>query len=188
MFHRSPLPDIALPETTLFALLESDSPALTEIDTGRSVTYAELRALALGTASALAARGVGPGSVVELRMPNSINFAAGLLGASATGATVCLIGHSLRDDEARHLATLAGATDRVRADDIRPGTFTPVGDPDDVAVIPFSSGTTGLPKAVELTHRAVTANAAQFNTALAASGIGPGGDCLLYTSPSPRDS
>ena len=49
MFHRSPLPDIALPETTLFALLESDSPALTEIDTGRSVTYAELRALALGT-------------------------------------------------------------------------------------------------------------------------------------------
>lgn len=175
MFHRSPLPDIALPETTLFALLESDSPALTEIDTGRSVTYAELRALALGTASALAARGVGPGSVVELRMPNSINFAAGLLGASATGATVCLIGHSLRDDEARHLATLAGATDRVRADDIRPGTFTPVGDPDDVAVIPFSSGTTGLPKAVELTHRAVTANAAQFNAALAASGIRPGG-------------
>lgn len=175
MFHRSPLPDIALPETTLFALFESDSPALTEIDTGRSVTYAELRALALGTASALAARGVGPGSVVELRMPNSINFAAGLLGASTTGATVCLIGHSLRDDEARHLAALAGATDRVRADDIRPGTFTPVGDPDDVAVIPFSSGTTGLPKAVELTHRAVTANAAQFNAALAASGIGPGG-------------
>lgn len=178
MFHRSPLPDIALPETTLFALLESDSPALTEIDTGRSVTYAELRALALGTASVLTARGVGPGSVVELRMPNSINFAAGLLGASATGATVCLIGHSLRDDEARHLATLAGATDRVRADDIRPGTFTPVGDPDDVAVIPFSSGTTGLPKAVELTHRAVTANAAQFNAALAASGIGPGGEVV----------
>ncbi|MBC3177745.1 AMP-binding protein [Corynebacterium lujinxingii] len=178
MFHRSPLPDIALPETTLFALLDDDSPALTEIDTGRSVTYAELRALALGTASALAARGVGPGSVVELRMPNSINFAAGLLGASATGATVCLIGHSLRDDEARHLATLAGATDRVRADDIRPGTFTPVGDPDDVAVIPFSSGTTGLPKAVELTHRAVTANAAQFNAALAASGIGPGGEVV----------
>lgn len=178
MCHRSPLPDIALPETTLFALLESDSPALTEIDTGRSVTYAELRALALGTASTLAARGVGPGSVVELRMPNSINFAAGLLGASATGATVCLIGHSLRDDEARHLATLAGATDRVRADDIRPGTFTPVGDPDDVAVIPFSSGTTGLPKAVELTHRAVTANAAQFNAALAASGIGLGGEVV----------
>ena len=112
MFHRSPLPDIALPETMLFALLDDDSPALTEIDTGHSVTYAELRALALGTAAALAARGVGPGSVVELRMPNSINFAAGLLGASATGATVCLIGHSLRDDEARHLATLAGATDR----------------------------------------------------------------------------
>lgn len=178
MFHRSPLPDIALPETTLFALLDYDSPALTEIDTGHSVTYAELRALALGTAAALAARGVGPGSVVELRMPNSINFAAGLLGASATGATVCLIGHSLRDDEARHLATLAGATDRVRADDIRPGTFTPVGDPDDVAVIPFSSGTTGLPKAVELTHRAVTANAAQFNAALAASGIGPGGEVV----------
>ena len=47
-------------------------------------------------------------------------------------------------------------------------------DPDSVAAIPFSSGTTGLPKGVELTHRSITANAVQFNAALAASGIGEG--------------
>ena len=172
MCHRSPLPDIDLPGTTLFASVFAadeealpDTPAITEIDTGRTVTYPQLRALALGTAASLAARGVGPGSVVELRMPNSINFAAGLLGASATGARVCVIGHSLIDDEANHLATLAHTTDRVTTEDIRPGEFEPVGSADDVAVIPFSSGTTGLPKGVELTHV-----------------------CLLYTSPSPRDA
>ena len=185
MCHRSPLPDIDLPGTTLFASVFAadeealpDTPAITEIDTGRTVTYPQLRALALGTAASLAARGVGPGSVVELRMPNSINFAAGLLGASATGARVCVIGHSLIDDEANHLATLAHTTDRVTAEDIRPGEFDPVGSADDVAVIPFSSGTTGLPKGVELTHVAITANAAQFNAALAASGIGRGGGVI----------
>ena len=43
-----------------------------------------------------------------------------------------------------------------------------------MAAIPFSSGTTGLPKGVELTHHSITANAVQFNAALAASGIGEG--------------
>ena len=45
-------------------------------------------------------------------------------------------------------------------------------------MIPFSSGTTGLPKGVELTHVAITANAAQFNAALAASSIGRGGGVI----------
>ena len=175
--HSSPLPDVALPDVPLDRLVpRSGLPAITEYDTGRTVTYAELGALADAAATRLRSRGVGPGSVVELRFPNSIDFAVALLAVARTGAAACLVGHSLIDVEASRLSALAGTTHRIEPDDLAPGPaddFAPA-DPDTVAAIPFSSGTTGLPKGVELTHRSITANAVQFNAALAASGIGEG--------------
>lgn len=175
--HSSPLPDVALPDVSLDRLVpRSGLPAVTEYDTGRTVTYDELGALADAAATRLRRRGVGPGSVVELRLPNSIDFAVALLAVSRTGAAACLVGHSLIDAEASRLATLAGTTHRIEPDDLAPGPaddFAPA-DPDSVAAIPFSSGTTGLPKGVELTHHSITANAVQFNAALAASGISAG--------------
>lgn len=175
--HSSPLPDVALPDVSLDRLVpRSGLPAVTEYDTGRTVTYAELGALADAAATRLRSRGVGPGSVVELCLPNSIDFAVALLAVSRTGAAACLVGHSLIDVEASRLSALAGVTHRVEPGDLAAGPaddFAPA-DPDSVAAIPFSSGTTGLPKGVELTHRSITANAVQFNAALAASGIGKG--------------
>lgn len=175
--HSSPLPDVALPDVPLDRLVpRSGLPAVTEYDTGRTVTYTELGALADAAATRLRSRGVGPGSVVELRLPNSIDFAVALLAVSRTGAAACLVGHSLIDAEASRHSALAGTTHRVEPGDLAPGPaddFAPA-DPDSVAAIPFSSGTTGLPKGVELTHRSITANAVQFNAALAASGIGDG--------------
>ena len=177
MVHSSPLPDVALPDVPLDRLVpRSGLPAITEYDTGRTVTYAELGALADAAATRLRSRGVGPGSVVELRLPNSIDFAVALLAVARTGAAACLVGHSLIDAEASRLSALAGTTHRIEPGDLVLGpadAFTPA-DPSSVAVIPFSSGTTGLPKGVELTHRSITANAVQFNAALAASGIGEG--------------
>src|SRR6185503_20615130 len=43
-------------------------------------------------------------------------------------------------------------------------------DPGQLAALPYSSGTTGLPKGVMLTHRILVCNQAQY---LDASGIGP---------------
>lgn len=177
MVHSSPLPDVALPGVPLDRLVPlGDRPAITEYDTGRTVTYDELGALADAAATRMRSRGVGPDSVVALRLPNSIDFAVALLAVARTGAAACLIGHSLIDVEASRLATLAGVTHRVEPGDLAPGpaaSFAPA-DPDSVVAIPFSSGTTGLPKGVELTHRSIAANAVQFNAALAASGIGGG--------------
>ena len=177
MVHSSPLPDVALPDVALDRLVpRSGLPAITEYDTGRTVTYDELGALADAAATRLRSRDVGPGSVVELRFPNSIDFAVALLAVARTGAAACLVGHSLIDAEASRLSALAGTTHRIEPGDLAPGPaddFAPA-DPDTVAAVPFSSGTTGLPKGVELTHRSITANAAQFNAALAASGIGEG--------------
>ena len=176
MQYRSPLPDIALPDTdiTTFVLggLGSDSvlPSITEVDTGRTVTYGELAE----EVEALAAT-IAPGEVITLRQPNSIDFAVGLLAILRAGSTATLIGPLLLDDESLALQHLAHSTRELTLDEIRnhaQGTFTPPSiDPRAIAAIPFSSGTTGLPKAVELTHAAIAANAAQFGAALRASGI-----------------
>ena len=190
----SPLPDIELPRTTIFdmvfgtvprgprAAAGGDRAAITELDTGRSATYGELRERAERVAAGLTARGLGRGDVVALRLPNSVDFAAGLLGIARTGAAVALLNSLLTEREAAELALLAGATAELTAADIAGAAHTPAAAPalapapvpEDLAVIAFSSGTTGLPKAVELTHAAVTANAAQFAAALAASGVRPG--------------
>lgn len=196
MSFTSPLPDIELPCTTIFDMVfdtaldtvldtvsSTSRTAITEIDTGRSATYGELRERAERVAAGLMARGVGRGDVVSLRLLNSVDFAAGLLGIARAGAGAALLSPLLTEREAAELTLLASATAELTAADIAGaavGARTsaapthPRPAPEDVAVIAFSSGTTGLPKAVELTHAAVTANAAQFAAALAASGVQPG--------------
>ena len=192
MLFTSPLPDIELPRTNVFDMVfgpvsDTSRPAITEIDTGRSTTYTELRQRAERVAAELVARGVGRGDVVVLRLPNSIDFAAGVLGIARSGAAAALLSPLLTEREAAELTALAGASAELTGADIAGATATAAADtsanaptntsapaPEDLAVIAFSSGTTGLPKAVELTHSAVTANAAQFAAALAASGVQPG--------------
>lgn len=174
MFYASPLSDIELPNTDIFSLVfgelgaDADLPAITEVDTGRTLTYRELRDMAEQVAA-----GVSNGEVVALRQPNSAAFAAGLLGVARAGGVAVLLGHVLTDTEAAHLQSLAHAARVIDPSDAPRESFTPPTriDPQQMAVIPFSSGTTGLPKPVLLTHAAVTANAAQFGAALRASGI-----------------
>ena len=180
MQYRSPLPDITLPNTDVFTFVlgdlrnDADLPAITEVDTGRTVTYGELAA----RVEALAAT-IAPGEVIALRQPNSIDFAVGLLAILRAGSTVTLIGALLLDDEASTLKRLSHTTRELTLAEIQHGIQSPTAgeytppliDPQSIAAVPFSSGTTGLPKAVELTHAAITANAAQFGTALRASGI-----------------
>jgi long-chain acyl-CoA synthetase len=50
-------------------------------------------------------------------------------------------------------------------------------DPDDVAVLPFSSGTTGLPKGVMLTHRNLAVNHEQWGSRLQ---LGPDDSYIIY--------
>ena len=50
-------------------------------------------------------------------------------------------------------------------------------DPDEIVVLPYSSGTTGMPKGVMLTHRNLVCNHIQFSTA---AGLGPDDTYLVY--------
>lgn len=96
-------------------------------------------------------------------------------------------------DSARRAAELAGGVEEIFVCDSAPGHRSlidmlactgpePVVDIDpaeDVAALPYSSGTTGVPKGVMLTHRQIATNLAQLQPAITA---GPG-DRVLAVLP-----
>lgn len=197
MIHSSPFPDIDLPEGSVYdvmfdGLSEEDAhrPAITELTTGNTVTYGELKEKADAVAGELAERGIGPGHTVSLQIPNSIDFAAALLGIFRAGATVNPIGVLMTAEDVQKIADMAGADLFIGISDVGHGNhiwredlakiyakqLTPPNievDPDSIAAVPFSSGTTGLPKGVLLSHRNLTANMAQTRVPMRANNVFP---------------
>ncbi len=88
----SPHAPVEIPEGTLYdvlfgSLTEEDAActALIQGETGRAVTYGALRRQVDLFAGALAARGIGPGSVVALQAPNLPEFVTAFHGSCAPG-------------------------------------------------------------------------------------------------------
>jgi long-chain acyl-CoA synthetase len=144
---------------------------------GTTVTYRELDELVERTASALAAAGVGPGDRVALVDLASSLSVATILAAARLGAATAQMNAYLTPGELAGLVAsvdarvgVAGAAfaERLRAAldgpvleeadvlaaDPRPGTVS-VGGGDDIALVLFTSGTTGLPKPVSISHGVV---------------------------------
>lgn len=187
MFQHVPIHQLALGHG------RPDAPALTDLTAGTTVTYGQLSELAANVAHVLARTPLPDRSVLAVQLPNSVEFASVILGISQAGATTSLIGPLLRDHEAQHLAELADANVEVgiiRMAQARaliqgkaPEGWPPLSSAarvddaatdrgDALAFIPFSSGTTGLQKAVGLPGASVSANMAQFAAAIAKSGVG----------------
>ncbi|WP_117667818.1 AMP-binding protein, partial [Micromonospora sp. MW-13] len=140
------------------------------------VSYADLAAAAGGHAALLTAADARPGHRVALLTPHGAPTVAALLGALAAGCAYVPLDPGFPVDRLRHMlaaadvhAVLAAPEHRELADRLaadRPGTAvlttdavtpaplrpTPV-DPDALAYVLFTSGSTGLPKAVGQTHR-----------------------------------
>ena len=140
---------------------------------GEPVTHAELDE-ASGRVAAWLARRVRPGDRVLLAAGSSIGFVRCYLGALRAGAVVVLanpgytaaeLGHLVADsgavlafadrEPARRLAGLETADVRELPPDVRPATAV-AARPDQVALLAYTSGTTGRPKGVPLTHRQLT--------------------------------
>ena len=79
-----------------------------EDDHGRSLTSRELSAAALSVASALAARGVGPGSVVSWQLPTTLDAMVLMVALARLGAVQNPIIPVLRESELRFITSQLG--------------------------------------------------------------------------------
>lgn len=147
----------------------------------RQYNLAELDALSDGMAAMLAARGVTAGDRVALMSSNRPEFVIALRAIWRLGAAVVLLSSGWKRAEVAHAldltkpvlgvgdaAVLADLVPMLHLDEpITPGTgeWDPVS-PDADALFVFSSGTTGMPKAVRHTHAAFAAAVRHWRTAL----------------------
>lgn len=154
---------------------------------GTRLTHGELHRRVTALAAGLAARGVTKGDRIALMAANGLLFfdvylAAAYLGASAvpisTRAARSEIEHVIGDSEpviaiadAANIESLAVASEPIKVlqwgtreyDDLLacdvPSDIGRRADADDVALVVYTSGTTGRPKGVCLTQAALTFNA-----------------------------
>ena len=168
--------------TILDAAAARDPARAALIIDGRSTTYGELAAAVRQCAAGLAANGIGAGDRVAVVDGGSLLSIATLLGAARLGAAAALMNPALTPPELQGLLKNAGCAgvavagehyvDRLGeagaptvltdADLVgQPSSASPADDTlEDVAdrdaLILFTSGTTGLPKAVAITSRQLT--------------------------------
>jgi acyl-CoA synthetase (AMP-forming)/AMP-acid ligase II len=160
-----------------------------------SWTFGDLDGLANACAHHLAARGVAAGDRVAVMTTNRVEFLAVVLGLSklgaaavllspawkavevdhavartrpghavADGGAVALLGERLGPDSVTDLDDAATAAALAGQDRTRPAVADPAGT--DEVVLVFSSGTTGLPKAVRHTHASLGHGTTHWVTAL----------------------
>ena len=121
---------------------------------GQRVTRAELLARAEAIAARLATCGAGPGGRVVLELERSPRFVAAMLGAWMVGAAWSPLPPSAPARRRAEAAARLGATARVGPDQITPIEGAAPAPPiEDLAYVIFTSGSSGRPKGVAVTHR-----------------------------------
>lgn len=147
----------------------------------RRFSLPQLDVLADGLAATLTKKRVVPGQRVAVMASNRPEFVAVLLAIWRLGAAAILISPAWKRDEVDHALAITGPAHAVgdhpvlgglmpmlHLDDPVPTGEPPAGSspPDADAVLVFSSGTTGLPKAVRHTRAALEAAVGHWRAAL----------------------
>ncbi|MEU1026765.1 AMP-binding protein, partial [Streptomyces sp. NPDC005904] len=144
-----------------------DAPAVH--DGEHRLTYRQLDDWAGALADRLRADGLAPEDRVALLLDRSAELVVAQLAVLLAGGAYVPVDTRAPEERRRTLLTQAGATRRLTAPEVaaaRPaptelhdgGTGPlPAADPDQLAYVMFTSGSTGLPKAVAVRHRDVAA-------------------------------
>jgi len=141
---------------------ERSDRRLVEAPGSLCLTYGE-GAERIGRLAAGVARRAPAGSRVVLAVPNGYDQLLGSLAVCRAGAVAVPVNAQMRPEEVEYVVADSGASLVVRdigqllddsvLDDAQIDARR--GRPDDVAAIFYTSGTTGRPKGVELTHRSL---------------------------------
>ena len=147
-------------------------------------TYAQLEAAVRGTGTGLLQLGLEAGDILLLRLGNTAEFPIAYLGAIAVGVIPVPTSSQLTLGEVEKIVAtlkpkgiaygasvpspLEGAFQRISETDLAemhslpPCDYT-MGDPDRMAYIIYTSGTSGRPRAVMHAHRAIWARQMMFD-------------------------
>ncbi|TCC53718.1 AMP-dependent synthetase [Kribbella capetownensis] len=145
------------------------------VDGDRRLTWRDLDEIVGATAQGFAAAGLVPGYRVVLLMANSIEFVTSYLGILRAGLVAVPLNTGLTEPEIAAVLKHSGARLAVTDGDlaakvgegvrtVRPGQLQgnapllPSIDPETLAVLLYTSGTSGDPRAAMLSHRALVAN------------------------------
>jgi amino acid adenylation domain-containing protein len=168
-----------------FQWAESTPEAVAVVWEGGSLTYGELAGRALALADRLRADGVGPETVVALRLDRSPELLSAALAVLAAGGAYLPIDPSWPEERQRWIAEdsgamvlsgMGGGALSRAAGEGRGGGLLPEG----LAYVIYTSGSTGRPKGTELGQRGLSSLIAWHRRAY---GLGPGDRTTLLASP-----
>ncbi|WP_282168205.1 class I adenylate-forming enzyme family protein [Ruegeria atlantica] len=156
----------------------SDKTALSVVGStdARNWTYRELQQAILGTGTGLLNAGLKPGDIALMRLGNTVDFPIAYLGAIAVGIIPVPTSSQLTEPETERMIKdlrpaailrdpqVACAAHPVQIDlsnlagmrDLPAAEFQ-MGDPERMAYVVYTSGTSGKPRAVAHAHRAIWA-------------------------------
>ncbi len=158
-------PDAVHTRFAEIAAVQPDSLAVSWA--GGKLTYAELDALADRLAATLSRNGLGGETAVAVTMPRGPGYVAAMLGILKAGGTIVPLDPAMPEDRVADILRqtsapivldterFAAASENPAPADYRAATVPP----DHAAYAVFTSGTTGAPKGVVGTHRALSAYA-----------------------------
>ncbi|MCB5179021.1 non-ribosomal peptide synthetase [Streptomyces antimicrobicus] len=165
-------PRVAHPETTLPALFAAQAArtpdATAVVFEGEALTYAALDARATRLAHALRARGAGPGRIVAVALPRSLELLVTLYAVHKAGAAYLPVDPDYPADRVRYMLDDAApalvvtpelharlAEEAAGGDGAAAAGPLPCVDPREPAYLLYTSGSTGRPKGVLVPHQGI---------------------------------